>query len=124
MRNGSCVFDLLYGDACCLQGGDCRLAARTRTFDPDLDLLDPKLGRLFGSLLGSHLTGKRRALSRAFKVTSAGTGPAKGISSSVRDCHVRIVKSRLNESDCAGDISPRFASFVRCVFVDLLLCHN
>lgn len=124
MGNGSCVFDLLDGNACSLQSGDRRLAARSRTFDPNLDLLDAKLRCLFGCLLSGHLTGKRRALSRTLEVARSGTCPAKGISTGVGDRHMRIVEGRFDESDRTGDISSCLAPFVRRILVDLLLCHN
>ena len=119
------IFDLLDGDACCLQRGDRRLTSGPRPLDANLDFLDPVLRSLLSRLLSGHLTSKRRALPRALETTRASTCPTNRITLGVGDRYLGIVERRLNERDCRRNITSNLAPLVsRVLFVLLLFRHD
>ena len=125
MGNRRCIFNELDGDPGSLQRGDRRFAARTRSLYANLDFLDPVLRSLFSSLLGRHLTSKRRALPRTFKPTRSRTRPTNRVTLGIGDRHLRVVEGRLDERDRRRDITPNFAPLVsRVLFVLLLFRHD
>src|SRR5258708_14624287 len=68
-----------------LQGAERRLAARTRTRDIDFQRLDAVFGGLAAGVLGRHLRGIGRRLTRPLEPHHAGAGPGNGVPLSVGD---------------------------------------
>jgi hypothetical protein len=124
VRNGCRIFDQLHGNPCSLQRGNRRFPTRTRSLDPNLNLLHTELGSLFSSLLCRHLPSERRTLPRSLEIASSRTGPTQRIATHVRDRNLRVVEGRLDEGDGGGHIATHLASLVRCVLFVLLFGHD
>src|SRR5579875_1205099 len=87
-----------------LQRADRRLAARARTLDEDVDLLQAVLLRLAGGALGGHLRRERRRLSRALEADVAGARPGDHVALRVGDRDDRVVEGALDVRLPEGDV--------------------
>src|SRR5215212_8639428 len=88
-------------DPCDLEAGggqrtDRGLAARTRAFDEDVDLLQTVLLGGAGGLLGGQLRGERRGLAGALEANVAGARPRQRVALEVGDGDDRVVERGLD----------------------------
>src|SRR6476619_6257848 len=90
------IADRAHLEAGGLERTDRGLAARARTLDEDVDLLQAVLLRLAGGVLGSHLRRERRGLARALEAHVAGGRPADHVALRVGDRDDRVVERALD----------------------------
>lgn len=115
MWNRGNILDQLDGNASRLEGGDSAFASRPRTFDSDFDFFNTILCGLFGCLLGSNLTGKRRTLATSFEAARSAASPAQGIAAIISNRYRRVVKRRLDVRDSRSHVASNFSTLVRSV---------
>src|SRR5439155_23919052 len=75
---------------------DRGLAARARSLDEDLDLLEAMLHPLAGARVGGHLGCERRRLARALEAGRAGGLPRDHVTLAVGQGDDRVVERRLD----------------------------
>ena len=100
------IFDGFHLEASRFKGRDGTLATTARSLDLHFYVLDSKFLSLFGSLLGSTLTGKRGALAAPLETTRAGTCPTERVSLGVGDRHGGVVKRRFDVGKRDGHVAP------------------
>ena len=109
MRQWGDVFDRFNRQTRCVYRRYGTITTCTRPLDLHFNFLDTKLTGCIGYSLGCTLSGKRCTFAAALKTNRAGTGPAKGITIGIRNCHQRVVECRLDVNNSSADITPRFA---------------
>jgi len=122
--DGGSVLDQLDVDPSGLKRRDGRFSSGAGTFDPYFDILHPKLGCFFGSLLGGALACERGAFAGTLETARTGTGPAERVALGVSDRHMRVVEGCFDVSDCRRHIASHLTPLVVCILVGLLLCHG
>ena len=104
MRDRGYVLDYGNFEADGLHGADCRLTTGAGPLDANLDFLESMTHSLTAGVLGNHLGGIGRALTRSLEAHLAGTGPSKNGTAHVGDADDGVVESGLNVCDPMGDV--------------------
>src|SRR5215469_6802939 len=133
MRNRGYVLDSADFDPGSLQSADRRLAAGSRSADPDFDAAHTVVARHVGGVHRRLLRSKRRAFSRTAEPERARTLPGENIAGLVRDGHDRVVEGSLNMHDSERDMLAllllerfllAFLLRCRCTGCCCGLCHE
>ena len=79
-------------ETCGLEGPQSSLAARTRAFHKDFDILNSVLLSLFGGSLGGYLRSERSAFPGPLEPLASRARPGNGVTADIGDGDDRVVK--------------------------------